>query len=178
MYTPTKESTPQSRNLNSVKASKKQNQIITPQELTPTVTELEKVLGSETILKFKTQSFHWNVEGPYFQSLHRLFEEQYEQLESHIDVIAERIRALGFYAPHSLRALTLGSYVDDAIEANLNWKFMVETLRDDHKRLGKITTDAAKLASEEGDTATASMFDDLTLFHEKSAWMLSSALKI
>lgn len=159
------------------KGAKRQPIILTPQELTPTVTEIEKLLGSLTILQFKTLSFHWNVEGPYFQALHALFEEQYKTLGEKIDLVAERIRALGFYAPHSLCALTIESYVDDAVEANLNWKFMVETLRDDHKRMGKITKDAAKLAADEGDSATASLIDDMTLFHEKAAWQLSSSLR-
>lgn len=60
--------------------------------------ELSKLLADSYTLYLKTHSFHWNVTGPSFQTLHTMFESQYTELSSAVDVIAERIRALGVYA--------------------------------------------------------------------------------
>ena len=65
------------------------------------VTALSQHLADTYILYLKTQNFHWNVTGPHFHSLHEMFEEQYEALAEAIDVLAERIRALGQVAPGS-----------------------------------------------------------------------------
>jgi starvation-inducible DNA-binding protein len=64
---------------------------------------LAKVLADTFILSLKTQNFHWNVTGPMFQTLHLMFEEQYKELWSAVDPIAERMRSLGFIAPGSYR---------------------------------------------------------------------------
>ena len=61
----------------------------------PVAESLKKVLASSYILSLKTQNYHWNVKGPHFKQLHDLFGEQYNELNTAIDDIAERIRALG-----------------------------------------------------------------------------------
>ncbi|HJT06289.1 MAG TPA: DNA starvation/stationary phase protection protein, partial [Stellaceae bacterium] len=60
---------------------------------------LSKLLADTYTLYLKTQGFHWNVVGPRFHDLHKLFEEQYNELAAANDEIAERIRALGAKAP-------------------------------------------------------------------------------
>ncbi len=66
---------------------------------TPVTKELSALLGSSYLLYVKTHNYHWNVTGPMFTTLHTLFETQYTELAMAIDEIAERIRALGPYAP-------------------------------------------------------------------------------
>src|SRR6188768_709574 len=67
---------------------------------------LSRVLADTYTLYLKTHYFHWNVTGPMFQTLHLMFETQYTELATAVDAVAERIRALGFFAP--------GSYVEFA----------------------------------------------------------------
>src|SRR5687768_8007357 len=62
-----------------------------------------ELLASSYILYLKTQSYHWNVTGPQFTSLHLLFERQYQEFIPAIDELAERIRALNFRAPGTFR---------------------------------------------------------------------------
>src|ERR687896_1892012 len=64
---------------------------------------LSKLLADTYTLYLKTHNFHWNVTGPMFQTLHLMFEQQYNELALAVDLIAERIRALGYSAPGSYR---------------------------------------------------------------------------
>jgi starvation-inducible DNA-binding protein len=140
------------------------------------VRELRKIVSSQQVLRTKIQGFHWNVEGPYFKQLHELFGAQYEELEPKIDEVAERIRALGKYAPVSLNQMTVASAIDEIHEEQLKWETMVEILREDQLKMAELTRQASLIASAEEDPATASMLDDLTSMHQKSAWMLNSTL--
>ncbi|MEE9273540.1 MAG: DNA starvation/stationary phase protection protein [Robiginitomaculum sp.] len=65
---------------------------------------MSKLLADTYTLYLKTHGYHWNVEGPHFQSLHIQFMEQYTEMWTAVDEIAERIRALGHYAPGSYSA--------------------------------------------------------------------------
>ena len=76
--------------------------------------ELLKLLADEYVLYTKTRNAHWNVEGPDFHEKHKFFESQYEQLDDIIDNVAERIRAIGHYAPASLRSF-LSLNIEDII---------------------------------------------------------------
>src|SRR2546428_1362909 len=64
---------------------------------------LSKLLADTYVVYLKTHNFHWNVEGPMFQTLHQMFMEQYTETWNAIDLIAERIRSLGEYAPGTYR---------------------------------------------------------------------------
>lgn len=136
---------------------------------------LQKALADTFVLYFKTHSFHWNVTGASFKGLHDMFEEQYTDMWEAIDEIAERIRALGEYAPNNhselmkIASLRESSQTPDADS-------MCEALSEDNQAITKTLYSAMKIAEEEGDEATADLMIERVQFHEKSAWMLSSSV--
>lgn len=131
-------------------------------------------LADTYLLMGKTQACHWNVTGANFHGLHTLFETQYTELFQAVDVLAERIRAIGSPAPMTLEGmvgqatLTESPRVPDAMG-------MVRMLGDDH---GTLSAAAAKLAEEveEDDLATHDLLVARIAAHDKAAWMLRSHL--
>lgn len=135
-----------------------------------------KALAETYVLYTKTQAVHWNVVGPLFYSVHKLTEEQYENLAEAIDELAERIRALGAPTPASfgefleLSAITETRTKQTAEEA-------VTMLCADHETAARTFREATRLADEVDDVVTADLLTDRMAFHEKSAWMLRSILQ-
>ncbi len=127
-------------------------------------------------LLFKTQAYHWNVEGPLFHSIHVLTEDQYNNLFAANDVIAERVRALGKLAPHQMGALTKLSCVKD-LDKLPSAQEMVEDLVADHEAVAKRMRDVITLAEEGNDPVTADLLTGRCAFHEKAAWMLRATSK-
>ena len=75
---------------------------------------LSRVLADTYTLYLKTHYYHWNVTGPMFQTLHLMFETHYNELALAVDLVAERIRALGFSAPGTYRQFgELSSIAED-----------------------------------------------------------------
>ena len=74
---------------------------IDPQQRTLLAEGLARLLADTYTLQLKTRNYHWNVTGPMFNTLHLMFEQQYTELAAAVDQIAERIRALGAFAPGS-----------------------------------------------------------------------------
>lgn len=139
------------------------------------IAALKIALADSYVLFLKTHNYHWNVTGPYFQSLHSMFEEQYTDLFAAVDLLAERIRALGDLAP--------GSFAEYETITNIkegNSKFtamqMVEDLAKDQKKIVKTLSDVVKASQKTGDEVTLSMVADRIEAHEKNAWMLESSL--
>ena len=99
----------------------------------PVTAALAGMLASTHALALKTQNYHWNVEGPHFAALHQLFEGQYEALHAATDDLAERMRALGAYAPAGLAAFAAASAVPDAPEDPPAGLAMVADLADGHR---------------------------------------------
>lgn len=132
---------------------------------------LSKALADTFLLNVKTLNFHWNVMGPLFYSLHKLTEEQYRDLTDAIDVIAERIRALGFVAPGSL---TKFAELTDIIEESgtPSAEDMINQLADDNERCARNLRVAAAAAEEIEDVKTADLLTDRIGQHEENAWML------
>lgn len=135
---------------------------------------LARTLADEYTLLLKTQNFHWNVEGPMFYSLHLLFEQQYTQLQATVDRVAERIRALGQRAPGSYEEFKKVSKVHDAPADKISALHMIDMLTKDHEILLTDIHNFRKMADEAGDATTATLYDDLALFHDKAAWMIRS----
>ena len=141
-----------------------------------TATTLGGLLADSYMLYVKTQAFHWNVTGPQFEPLHTLFREQYIELASAIDEIAERLRALGVKAPGSfcefasLTSLHEETGVPDATT-------MVEQLQSDHAKVARSALQATRLAEMAGDVATADLATQRVMRHEKTAWMMRSLLQ-
>lgn len=135
---------------------------------------LARTLADEYTLLLKTQNFHWNVEGPMFYSLHLLFEQQYTQIQAFVDQVAERIRAMGQRAPGSYDEFKKISKVLDAPADKLSAHQMIEMLVKDHETLLTDIHHFRKTADQSGDSTTATLYDELALFHDKAAWMIRS----
>jgi starvation-inducible DNA-binding protein len=137
---------------------------------------LSKLLADTYSLYLKTHNFHWNVEGPMFNTLHVMFMDQYTELWTALDAIAERIRSLGYPAPGTYREFSrLTSIpetdgVPDALE-------MVRLLVEGHEAVARTARAAFPAADKGGDESTADLLTQRLQVHEKTAWMLRSLLK-
>ncbi|MBU4612722.1 DNA starvation/stationary phase protection protein [Achromobacter sp. GG226] len=138
--------------------------------------ELSRVLADSYTLYLMTHNFHWNVTGPMFNTLHTMFMQQYTDLWTALDSIAERIRALGHFAPGTYReygklsSIAEPKDVPEAME-------MVRLLTKGNESVAKTARNAFKAAEEAGDQPTADLLTQRLDVHEKTAWMLRSLLQ-
>jgi starvation-inducible DNA-binding protein len=136
---------------------------------------LKKLQADSFSLYLKTHKFHWNVEGPNFQTLHLMFEGQYNELFAAVDTIAERIRALGEYAPGSYKEFSdLTSVSDSAGKINANK--MVKELLEGHEIIIRHARSLLDLAEKCSDEASSNLLAERIETHEKTAWMLRSSI--
>ena len=137
---------------------------------------LSRLLADTYLLYLKTHNFHWNVEGPMFNTLHLMFMEQYTELWNALDAIAERIRSLGYPAPGTygqfskLTSIEETEGVPEALE-------MVRLLVAGHEAVTRTARGAFPAAEKGGDESTADLLTQRLQVHEKTAWMLRSLLK-
>lgn len=143
---------------------------------TPVTKELSSLLASSYLLYVKTHNYHWNVTGPMFTTLHTLFETQYTELAIAIDEIAERIRALGPYAPGSLAEFAAISAVEEET-GHPKAQAMIRNLVEDQKSVAAVARRVIEAADSAGDQASADLATRRTDVHEKNAWMLHSHLE-
>lgn len=136
---------------------------------------LAQAVAETFTLYVKTQGYHWNVVGPTFHSLHALFEEQYIELRDAADVIAERMRALGAFAPGSFTEFQKLAGIKDHEPAK-DAEDMVRILVGDHELAARTLRPFVDVADDAGDSATADLFTERLAAHEKHAWMLRSTL--
>lgn len=129
------------------------------------------LMANTYTLYLKTHGYHWNVEGPHFQQLHVQFMEQYTEMWTAVDELAERIRALGHLAPSSYAEMAELSDVPEET-GNPDWKTMVQTLAKGHEQVAKTARDVLRIAEEVDDDATADIVAPRVTLHEKTAWML------
>jgi starvation-inducible DNA-binding protein len=132
---------------------------------------LSKLLADTYAIYLKTHGYHWNVRGPNFGSLHALFMTHYTEMWAAIDLIAERIRALGELAPQGYGAFAQLSSIKDGDPAKSSNEMLKELVAD-HAAL--VAT--AKAAREGADDVTASLIDARVEAHEKHAWMLNVSI--
>ena len=132
---------------------------------------LSHLLADTYAVYLKTHGYHWNVRGPNFASLHTLFMTQYTEMWTAIDLIAERIRALGELAPQGYGAFGKLSDVKDG-DPTQSAEAMLRELLADHATL--IAT--AKAAREGADDVTAAVIDARVDAHQKHAWMIRATL--
>lgn len=137
---------------------------------------LSKLLADTYTLYLKTHNFHWNVTGPMFQTLHLMFETQYNELALAVDLIAERIRALGFPAP--------GTYSEYARLSSIKERpgvpkaeEMIRLLVDGQEAVVRTARSIFPAAEAASDEATADLLTQRIQLHEKTAWMLRSLLE-
>lgn len=137
---------------------------------------VKTVLASSYTLYVKTHNFHWNVTGPHFRTFHVMFEEQYTELAPALDLLAERVRSLGHYAPGSFKQFEALSVIKGTDKIPDAMK-MVDILRKDHEALIRAARPVLEIASEAGDDSTADLITERLRLHEKTAWMLRSILE-
>ena len=138
-------------------------------------TGLSKLLADSYTLYLKTHNFHWNVEGPMFNTLHLMFETQYTELAIAVDEIAERIRALGVKAPGSYAAFAELTTVDEA-QGDETAEEMIRQLALGQEAVVRTARAAFPAADEASDEPSADLLTQRMQVHEKNAWMLRSML--
>ncbi len=136
---------------------------------------LGRLLADSTVLYAKTHGFHWNVTGPMFNTLHLMFMEQYVELWNALDVMAERIRALGHPAPFGGSLAALASIPESqGVPAAMD---MVQELVLGHEAVARTARALFPLLEEANDQPTADLLTQRLQIHEKTAWMLRSLLE-
>lgn len=139
------------------------------------ISKLGQLLASNYTLYLKTQNFHWNVTGPFFQTLHLMFETQYNALALANDAIAERIRSLGAPAPGTYKEFAMLSFITEP-SGKLSAEEMVKMLVADHRTLIDFLKKLIQEAASDGDEGTIDLLTTRLSEHEKTAWMLQSFL--
>lgn len=137
---------------------------------------LSRLMADSYSLYLKTHSFHWNVTGPLFSQLHAQFMEQYTELWNAVDEIAERIRALGFWAPGSYSEFGKLTTISEA-RAPLSSKEMIQQLLEGHETVARTARSVFPMAQEGQDEATVELLTQRIQLHEKMAWMLRAQLE-
>ncbi len=136
---------------------------------------LGRLLADSYTLYLKTHNFHWNVTGPMFNTLHAMFEQQYTELATAVDEIAERIRALGEPAPGSYAEFGKLTNIDEA-EGVSNATEMIRQLVTGQETVVRTARGIFPLVDEVNDEPTADLLTQRMSIHEKNAWMLRSML--
>jgi len=137
---------------------------------------LSRLLADTYTLYLKTHNFHWNVKGPMFQTLHLMFETQYNELALAVDLIAERIRALGFPAPGTYKAYAKLSSIpetDGVPEA----RDMIRLLVEGQEAVVRTARKLFPRVDKAGDESSADLLTQRMQVHEKTAWMLRALLE-
>jgi starvation-inducible DNA-binding protein len=136
---------------------------------------LSRLLADTYTLYLKTHYFHWNVTGPMFQTLHLMFETQYTELALAVDLIAERIRALGFPAPGSYTQYAKLSSIPETTTVPKATE-MIKLLVEGQEAVCRTARSIYASADKASDEATADLLTQRLQLHEKTAWMLRSLL--
>jgi starvation-inducible DNA-binding protein len=137
---------------------------------------LGRVLADSTVLYAKTHGFHWNVTGPMFNTLHLMFMDQYTELWTALDEIAERIRALGHQAPYGGSTLAALASIPET-RGTPSALEMVHELVLGHEAVARTIRTVFSSADQAGDQPTADLLTQRLQIHEKTAWMLRSLLE-
>jgi len=136
---------------------------------------LRNVLGDTYALYVKTHGYHWNVTGPRFKSLHELFMQQYTELWTALDELAERLRALGKFAPGSTEEILSNATIkpDNGVPDSEN---MINNLVRGHEMLAEVARKGVEAAESDGDVVTADLLTQRAAISEKAAWMLRASI--
>jgi starvation-inducible DNA-binding protein len=136
---------------------------------------LSSLLADTYTLYLKTHNYHWNVTGPMFSTLHLMFEQQYTELALAVDLIAERIRALGVFAPGSYSAFGALSSISEAKSVPAA-EDMIRDLVADNEAVARTARAIFPVIEAAHDQPTADLLTQRLQVHEKTAWMLRSLL--
>ena len=140
-----------------------------------TAAGLSILLADSYSLYLKTHNYHWNVEGPQFNTLHLMFEGHYTELATAVDEIAERIRALGVKAPGSYSAFSDLTSIEEA-SGDESAEEMIRQLVIGQETVARTAREASVAAADASDEPTADLLTQRMQIHEKNAWMLRSML--
>ena len=136
------------------------------------------VLADAFTLYLKTHNFHWNITGPMFNSLHVMFETQYNEQWLALDEIAERIRALGYNVPASYGEFGKMTSIKDGVKVeHTDWREMVKQLTLGNEAVCRTARKSLEIADKAGDDPSVDMLTQRLQVHEKNAWMLRSLLQ-
>ncbi len=149
---------------------------ISPADRATVSAALSHLMADTYALYLQTHNFHWNVEGPMFNTLHLMFETQYNELWMAVDTIAERIRSLGFPAPGTYSELAKLTSIEEVsgVPQALD---MVSYLVKGHEAVTRTARTAFQFTDKAGDESSSDMLTQRLQIHEKTAWMLRSMLK-
>ena len=137
---------------------------------------LSRLLADTYTLYLTTHNFHWNVTGPMFNTLHLMFETQYNELALAVDLIAERIRALGHIAPGTYAAYSRLSSIKEE-ESIPKAQDMIRQLMEGQEAVVRTARSIFPVVNEASDEPTADLLTQRMQIHEKNAWMLRSMLE-
>ena len=137
---------------------------------------LSKLLADTYTLYLKTHNFHWNVTGPMFNTLHLMFEQEYNELALAVDAIAERIRALGVPAPGSYKQFAELTRIREET-GTPEATDMIRQLVADQETVARTAREIFPLVDKANDEPTADLLTQRMQIHEKTAWMLRSLLQ-
>jgi starvation-inducible DNA-binding protein len=137
---------------------------------------LSRLLADSYTLYLKTHNFHWNVKGPMFNTLHVMFMEQYTELWTALDLIAERIRALDFPAPGTYREFAQLTVIKES-EGVPSATEMIKQLVAGQEAVVKTARSVFPVVDKAGDEPSADLLTQRMQIHEKNAWMLRSLLE-
>ena len=136
---------------------------------------LSHLLADTYTLYLKTHNFHWNVTGPMFQTLHLMFETQYNELALAVDLIAERIRSLGVNAPGTYSEFAKLSSIKETPGVP-KAEDMIKLLVEGQEAVVRTARSLYPAAEKAADEATSDLLTQRIQLHEKTAWMLRSLL--
>ena len=137
---------------------------------------LSRLLADSYTLYLMTHNFHWNVKGPMFNTLHLMFETQYNELALAVDGIAERIRALGEPAPGTYAAFAALTRIEEPVGVP-DAASMIRALVKGQEAVVKTARELMPVVDAAGDEPTADLLTQRMQVHEKTAWMLRSLLE-
>lgn len=136
---------------------------------------VSRLLADSYTLYLKTHNFHWNVSGPMFNTLHLMFEQQYTELATAVDQIAERIRTLGFPAPGSYKQFAELASIDEETGVPAAEE-MIRQLAEGQEAVVRTARQVVPVAADAHDEPTVDLLTQRMQVHEKNAWMLRSML--
>lgn len=140
---------------------------------TDLVRTMNVVLANTFCMYLLAHKYHWNVEGPHFSTYHKFFGELYEQIFDEIDKTAEQIRALGAYAPGTIKEFEMLSTMTDSAEVP-GTKTMFARLFAANATMKDTLTAARNLAERDGNYGLVNYLEDRLDQHSKIGWMLRS----
>ena len=142
---------------------------------TQTADLLKSILADQFLLYSKSRNYHWNVTGPNFYGLHAVFEKIYDELAEDVDSIAERIRAIGFKTPGTLKEfLELTSINEEPGEYPAQSAMVQNIINDFETLIEKMKSGSNKIQNDFKDDVTAGMFYSLIEKYQKTVWMLKA----